>query len=151
MKWVYRYNGWITEGLDLVVLFVKEQMDGTWAFFATVQKVGTRIAQGYAGSKEAAQNQAIKASRIFLMQRVNQLMPLVEGEVDQAGIYQYALEGNWDSVKATLGAMSYRDVRELGGVVERLEYWVFEELAKRKAAPTPTLPQTPTQKGEGGI
>lgn len=139
MNWVFRYNGWMTEGLDLVVLFVKEAPDGKWAYHATVQKIGTRIIQGYTDSKEQAMNEAVKAARIYLMERVKQLSPQVDLAADATGVFNLAQQGQWGLVQASLRAMSQRDVREFGGVVERLEYHLWEELKARKT-PTPTLP-----------
>lgn len=143
LNWVFRYNGWMAEGLDLVVLFVKEAPDGKWAYHATVQKIGTRISHGYADSKEQAMNEAVKAARIFLLERVKRLSPQADLAADAAGIFDLAQQGQWGLVQASLRAMSQRDVREFGGVVERLEYHLWEELKARKT-PTPTLPQ---QKG----
>ena len=147
MNWTYRYNGWITEGLDLVVLFVKEAPDGQWGYHVTVQKIGTRIIHGYAQTKEQAMNEATKAARIWLLERVKQLQPQADLAADAAGIFDLAVQGQWGMVQASLRAMTQKDVREFGGVVERLEYHLWEELKGRKNPP----PAPPLLKKEGRL
>jgi hypothetical protein len=133
MSWTYQNSsrGWIRDDLDLVILFVKE-VDGKWAYTATVKKLGTRIIHAYADTKEAAIYEVEKATRIYLLGKVKKLQAQADIAADTAGIFELAQQGHWDKVGASLRAMSWKDVREFGGVVERLEYGIWSELEARK-------------------
>jgi hypothetical protein len=139
MSWTYQNSarGWIRDDLDLVVLFLKEiesgQLDlGKWAYTATVKKIGTRIIHAYTDTKEAAIYEVEKATRIYLLGKVKKLQAQADIAADTAGIFELAQQGHWDKVGASLRAMSWKDVREFGGVVERLEYGIWSELEARK-------------------
>jgi hypothetical protein len=122
----------------MIVLFVKEVDVNRWAYHVVLNKLGIKIRQDYADSKQAAMAEAQKYARFYLVSQLKMLVPIADAAADEIGLFQQALEGNWEGVKASLGLMSHKDVREFGGNMERLEYWVFEELAKRKTL-TPTL------------
>jgi hypothetical protein len=133
MSWTYQNSsrGWIRDDLDLVVMFIKE-FDGKWAYTATVKKLGTRIIHAYADNNAAAIYEVEKATRIYLLGKVKKLQAQADVAADTAGIFELAIQGHWDKVGASLKGMSWKDVREFGGVVERLEYGIWSELEARK-------------------